>query len=561
MAAAAPATVEALVGRARRALAEGRLPDAQDAFLAALEREPRGFAALAGMTELAERAGDAEAARHYGERLVAAHPDDARAHFALGNFFARQYDFPRARACYREAVARDPAAAGVWNNLGNVEKYLGDLPESIACYDRAIACDPGNAALASSALISLYYDTSTSHADLYARHAAWAARHAARFYPQAPSWPNERDPERPLRVGYASGSFDGRVLGHFLRGVLPHHNSSRVTTFGYSSGWHADAVTDELRAALGHWRDIRSLDDDAAAAAIASDAIDILVDLDGHTPDARLAVFARKAAPVQITWLGYWNTTGLATMDWIITDPRTTPDGSPQRFSERLLHLPETRLCYAPAPYAPAVAPLPCRGRGVLTFGSFNRYDKLAPAVIDAWAEILRDAPAARLVIKNSAIGIAHARETLAGRFAERGIDTARIELRARSPHAAMLAEYGDIDLALDTFPYNGGLTTCEALWMGVPMVAIEEERMISRQTATMLRVLGLEGFVAATAEQYVELALQWSRRPEELAAVRMALRERMRASALCDGARFARDLEDALRRAWRGYCAGVDPV
>jgi predicted O-linked N-acetylglucosamine transferase (SPINDLY family) len=558
MAASAPATVEALVGGARRALAEGRLPDAQDGFLAALERDARSFAALAGMADLAERGGDAEAALHYGTRLVASHPEDARAHFALGNFFARQYDFPRARACYRDAVAREPSAAGVWNNLGNVEKYLGDLPGSIACYDRAIACDPGNASLASNALISLYYDTSTSHDDLYARHTAWAARHAARFYPKAPAWPNERDPERPLRIGYISGSLDGRVLGHFLRNVFPHHDRSRVTTYAYSCGRHPDVTTAALRATFDHWRDIQSMDDAAAAAAIASDAIDILVDLDGHTPDARLLVLARKPAPVQIAWLGYWNTTGLATMDYVVTDPHTTPEGSPQRFVERLLYLPQSRFCYAPAPYAPDVSALPCRGRGVFTFGSFNRYDKLAPPVIDRWAEILRGAEGSRLVIKNSAIGIAHARETLARRFAERGIDPARVELRARSPHAAMLAEYGDIDLGLDTFPYNGGLTTCEALWMGVPMVAIEEQRMISRQTAAMLRVIGLGEFVAATGEDYVARAVEWSLRRDELAAVRASLRERMRGSALCDGPRFARDLEDAFRRAWRDWSAGI---
>ena len=361
-----------------------------------------------------------------------------------------------------------------------------------------------------------------------------------------------------LRVGYVSGNFDGRVLGHFLRNVFPHHDRAQVTTYAYSCGRHADAMTDELRAALDHWRDIRAMDDDAAAAAIANDAIDVLVDLDGHTPDARLLIFARKPAPVQFTWLGYWNTTGLATMDCIVTDPHTTPDGSPQRFVERPLRLPASRLCYASVAYAPDVAPLPCRERGVFTFGSFNRYDKLAPAVIECWAEILDGTEGSRLVIKSSAIDIPHARETLAQRFAACGIDPARVELRGRSPHAAMLAEYADVDLALDTFPYNGGLTTCEALWMGVPMVAIEEERMISRQTAAMLHVVGLEGFVARTRGEYVELARGWPARRDELAAIRASLRSRMRACALCDGPRFARDLEDALRRAWRAWCAGI---
>jgi len=243
-------------------------------------------------------------------------------------------------------------------------------------------------------------------------------------------------------------------------------------------------------------------------------------------------------------------------VDYILTDPWTTPEGSPQRFTEELLRLPDSRFLYAPVPYAPEVAPLPGAGRDAFTFGSFNRYDKLGPELVACWAEILRRVPESRLVIKNSAIAIPHARDELSRGFASRGIAPERIELRTRSPHAAMLAEYGDIDLGLDTFPYNGGLTTCEALWMGVPMVAIEEARMISRQTSSMLRLVGLEDFIATTRDEYVALAVQWSQEREKLAAVRASLRERMRASPLCDGVRFTHNLETALRAVWRRYCA-----
>ena len=553
-AATAPVAPATLVALARQALAAGRMPDAQNAYLAALEQDPAHFDALLGMSELAERADDMEAALHYGTQLVERHRSDARAHFALGNFYTRQYDFANARRCYRNAVERDPLAAGAWNNLGNVEKYLGNLPESIACYDRSVACDPDNATLHSNALISLYYDTSTSHDALFRRHTAWAERHAARFYPTQPAWPNRRDAARPLRVGYLSCSLDGRVLGHFLRNVFAHHDRSQFSTYAYSGTRHADATTDELKRAFDQWREIRALDDDAVSAQIARDEIDVLVDLDGHTPDARLLVLARKPAPVQVTWLGYWNTTGMTTMDYVITDAYTTPDGSPQRFTERLLHLPETRLCYTPVSYAPEVAPLPSRARGNFTFGSFNRYDKLGPELIACWAQILERVPDARLVIKNSAIDVPHARAELARRFAAHGIAAGRVELRGRTPHAAMLAEYGDLDLALDTFPYNGGLTTCEALWMGVPMVAIAEERMISRQTAAMLRVVGLPQFIAENRDDYVALAVRRAQEREELASIRASLRGQMRASALCDGSRFTRDLETALRTAWRHY-------
>jgi predicted O-linked N-acetylglucosamine transferase (SPINDLY family) len=341
--------------------------------------------------------------------------------------------------------------------------------------------------------------------------------------------------------------------------VFPHHDRRQLTTYGYSGTRRADDFTTELRQSFDHWREIRTQDDDAVALQIERDGIDVLVDLDGHTPDARLLVFARKPAPIAITWLGYWNTTGMTTVDYVLTDPHTTPEGSPQRFTERLLRLPDSRFCYAPVPYAPEVAPLPSAARGVFTFGSFNRYDKLGPELVDCWAEILRRVPESRLVIKNSAIAVPHARDELSRWFAARGIALERVLLRAKSPHAAMLAEYGDIDLGLDTFPYNGGLTTCEALWMGVPMVAIEEERMISRQTSSMLRQVGGEDFIARTRDEYIELAVRWAQQRDRLAAVRRSLRERMRISPLCDGARFTRNLEAALRTVWRRWCAGME--
>jgi predicted O-linked N-acetylglucosamine transferase (SPINDLY family) len=270
-------------------------------------------------------------------------------------------------------------------------------------------------------------------------------------------------------------------------------------------------------------------------------------------------VFARKPAPIAITWLGYWNTTGMSTVDYILTDPWTTPVGSPQQFTEEPLPLPDGRLLYAPVSYAPDVSSLPSAGSAIFTFGSFNRFDKLGPELIDCWAEILHRLPESRLIIKNSAIAFPHARDELSRWFTARGIALERIELRTKSPHEVMLAEYNDIDLGLDTFPYNGGLTTCEALWMGVPIVAIEEERMISRQTSSMLRQIGCEDFIAQTHDEYVMLAVRWAKERARLAAVRAALREQMRESSLCDGVRFTRNLEAALRAVWRHYCAKDD--
>src|SRR5271155_1146678 len=553
--ASAAIPVATLVVMAGKARAAGRVEEAQNAYLAALECDPRSIEALLGMALLAEGAGDDVASLHYHTRLAQVHPKNPHALFALGNYQAKRFDFARARAHYRAALELAPDVAGLWNNLGNVEKYVGNLAESIACHDRAVAADPDNAALHSNAVVSLYYDYSTSHDELYERHVAWAARHAARFYPQHPSWPNSKEPERRLRLGYVSEGFDGRILGHFLRNVLRYHDRERFTVYAYSATRQPDGFTAELRPAFDHWREIQALTEAAVATQVREAAIDILVDLDGHTPNSRLLVFARKPAPVQITWLGYFNTTGMQTIDYILTDPNTTPSDSPQHFSEVPLRLAGSRFCYAPVPYAPAVSPSPCLERGWFTFGSFNRYDKLGPEIIACWAAILRRVPGSRLVVKNSAIAVPCARSELARRFAEHGIAAERVELRGRSPHAAMLAEYGDIDLGLDTFPYNGGLTTCEALWQGVPIVAIEEERMISRQTSALLRLIGAAPFIASNRDEYVTLAVRWAGERERLDAVRQSQRERMRMSPLCDGPRFTRNLERTFRAAWRGYC------
>lgn len=284
--------------------------------------------------------------------------------------------------------------------------------------------------------------------------------------------------------------------------------------------------------------------------------MDILVDLDGHSPTGRPRLFARKPAPVQVEWLDYFDTSGLATMDYILTDPYTTPADSPQRFSETPYRLPHTRFCYTPPEYVPPVAGPPCLTGRPFTFGSFNRQDKLNPTLLARWAEILLAAPGSRLLLKNRALEAAAVRASVLESFGKAGIGPDRLLLRGPSPHADMLAEYAEVDVALDTFPYNGGLTSCECLWMGVPIVALEAERMIGRQTAAMLRLLGLDDWVADSPADYVRLAVAKSREPAALAPLRAGLRERMAASPLCDAGRFAVDLETAYRTMWRRHCA-----
>ena len=301
-----------------------------------------------------------------------------------------------------------------------------------------------------------------------------------------------------------------------------------------------DAVTERIRARASLWRDLLTEDDEAIARRMRDDSLDVLVDLAGHTPGGRLLVLARKPAPVIATWLDYFDTTGLDAVDYLVGDPISTPPDGTQRFSEKVLRIEPCRLCYAPPDYAPEVAPPPAASNGFMTFGSFNRLSKLAPPAIALWARILDAVPGSRLLLKNAAFTDQRTRERVIASFAPYGVGNARLELRRDSPHAQMLAEYGDVDIALDPFPYNGGLTTSEALWMGVPVLALMGDSMISRQSASLLNAAGMADWIARSEEDAVRIAVRRSQDTQALADLRHGMRARLRGSPLLDAPRFA---------------------
>jgi predicted O-linked N-acetylglucosamine transferase (SPINDLY family) len=333
----------------------------------------------------------------------------------------------------------------------------------------------------------------------------------------------------------------------------------------YHAGTARDWVTAELQQAPVQWRSIAELDDAAAAQRIVADGIDVLVDLAGHAPGNRLQLFARRPAPVQVTWLDYFDTTAIATMDALVTDPVSTPPDlvsrGAQRFTERLAYLPHARLCYAPPPFAPAEAPLPAQRAGRITFGCFGRADKMLPEVIALWSLVLAAVPGSALVLKNDACDVAPVRERMLASFAAGGIDAERIVFRGPSTHAEMLAEYAAIDIALDTFPYNGGATTCDALWMGIPVITLAGETMIARQGAALLTAAGHPEWIAADPAAYVRIARDLAAGVPALSATRATLRGELARSALCDADAFARDLHAALRQEWVRWCEERAPV
>ena len=352
-------------------------------------------------------------------------------------------------------------------------------------------------------------------------------------------------------MGFVSPDLGRHPVGYFLVRVLENLDKEHLETICYSDRIVKDDLTHRLQAAATQWRDVIGMSDQQLAEQIRADRIDILFDLAGHTAHNRLLVFARKPALIQVTWAGYVGTTGLKAMDYLLADRYEVPPGAERHYRERVLRMPEGYVCYDPPIYAPPVATLPALDRGQVTLGCFNNPAKITPQVIEVWAKILRRLPGARLVLKYKGWNDRGVARRFTEMFVAHGIDPGRLELLGYSPHAELLAEYNRIDLALDPFPYNGGLTTCEALWMGVPVVTCPGETFASRHSLSHLSNVGLTETIARELDEYVELAVSLAGDLPRLAALRAGLRERMAASPLCDGKRFATNLASMLHEAW----------
>jgi predicted O-linked N-acetylglucosamine transferase (SPINDLY family) len=327
-------------------------------------------------------------------------------------------------------------------------------------------------------------------------------------------------------------------------------------TYGYSVSSARDDLTDRMIAASTAWRHARGLSDEELADQIRADRIDLLFDLGGHTADNRLLVFARKPAPIQLTWIGYVGTTGLSAIDYLVADRRHVPEGSESHYRERVIRLPDGYICYDPPTYAPAVLPPPASAQGCVTFGCFNSPAKIGPDVLAAWMMVLLGVPGSRLLLKYKGMDDPATGRLLRGFFADGGVAPERIELHGVTRHDDALATYGRVDIALDTFPYSGGLTTCEALWMGVPVVTWPGETFAGRHSLSHLSNVGLTETVARRdRSHYVEIAVGLARDLPRLAGLREELRPRMAGSPLCDGDRLARNLLASLRDPWREWC------
>ncbi len=380
-------------------------------------------------------------------------------------------------------------------------------------------------------------------------------RHAEPLTAAAAPHCNDRTGDRPLRVGYVSPHFRHHAVSFFVEPVIAAHDRQRFEVFLYANTTRSDATTQRYGQMPLAWREIAALDDDAAAQTIRDDRIDILVDLSGHLANNRLPLFARKPAPVQVTYLGYQTTTGMSAMDYRLTDPHSDPPGlTDEDYTEKLVRLPGSFFCYQAPPGTPEANELPAAASGHVTFASLNHVNKFTPELFAAWGRILRTVPNARLMVLAYTPG--ELEHKLRRIVAEQGADPAQVEVVNRRPGLAYFQFHASIDIALDTFPFNGHTTVCDALWMGVPSVMMEGDRYSSRFGGSGLVTLGLQEWIARDADEYVAIAANIAGDLPRLAELRRTLRERLAASPLCDAAGFARKLEAAYRQMWHTWCA-----
>lgn len=545
----------------------GRFGEAVACYEAAL-REPlaareQGAVCLQLGSALMEEERLEESVAAY-RRAVALCPGEAEGHRLLAMALKGQGKLEEALGCVEESLRLKPGSVEGQQSRGALLTAMGRLEESIAIARRLAEEDPGNAGLGSSLLGTLQYSPRYTQEMLGSEARVWAARHADGLLPATVVHANERSPGRRLRVGYVSPDFHGHPVGFNLLPLFKAHDRAAVEVICYAQEAHPDAVTAEFQRLADGWREMQGVSDEVMAERIRADGIDILVDLALHTAGNRLLVLARKPAPVQVTWAGYPGTTGMRAIDYRLTDPHLDPPGDAEGgwSVEEAVRL-ETFWCYDPLAHLLAVNELPVLKRGSagggegagVTFGCLNNFCKVNEGMVTLWARVMRAVPGSRLMLL---AGEGRHRSHTAALFEREGVRAERIVFEVPRPRIKYLELYHQVDIGLDTLPYNGHTTSLDSYWMGVPVVTLVGETIAGRAGLSQLSNLGLGELAGRTGEAFVEIAVGLARDTTRLAELRRTLRERMRGSPLMDGARFARRVEGAYRRMWERWCAGA---
>jgi predicted O-linked N-acetylglucosamine transferase (SPINDLY family) len=526
----------------------GERARAIEAWQEALDLEPGNAGWRRLLAAALAQSGRAEEAVANARWLIDVDPDDAADYLLLGDCLRKSGRTYEAIDAYETAVKRTPDDGAAWNNLGGALLLIGETAAAMASF-RSAEEITGDPAIGSNALLAMQYDGSVSPEQVALEHRKWAERH----WPDRPSLGCICPPAASgrLRVGYVSGDFREHSAAFLIEPVLAAHDRAAVEVFLYSTVGSEDAGTRRIRALDVHWREVAGLTDDAACQAIRDDGIDVLIDLSGHTSGNRLGIFAQRPVAIQATYCGYPGTTGMAQIDYRITDAWCDPPGTTEHLhSERLIRLEEGFICYRPPEYAPEVGAAPVLRNGYVTFGCLAGRQKVSDEMLRLWAQVLRAVPDSVLVLKWKGSIERRAQEHVFGVFAEMGVDAERICLLGHSQRPEHILVHNEIDILLDTYPYHGTIGTLEALWMGVPVITLAGRTHVSRVGVSLLARAGLDDWITATPEEYAERAIRAAKEVSLLDGIRTGLRRKLESSSLIDATRIARRIEAAFRQA-----------
>jgi protein O-GlcNAc transferase len=545
------------LGETYRAI--GRLDEAAASHRRALELKPDYPDAHYNLGITLRDRGQLDESIAAYRRALQLKPNYPEAHNNLGTVLTDRGDLDEAIASYRRALQLKPDYPEAHNNLGTGLKDRGELDEAIAAYQRALQIEPSEASTHSNLIFALHLHPNQDKKAIFEEHQRWNRRFSDPQRQFVLPHANDRHWERRLRIGYVSPDFRDHAVGHFVLPLLENHDRERFEVFCYSGVPRPDSMTERFRALAAGWRNTIGVPDARLTEMIREDGVDILVDLTMHTAGNRLTMFARQPAPVQVAWLGYPGSTGLPGIGYRLTDARLEPPGEESAWSaEERIRLTDSWCCYRPAADSPEVNALPALSAERVIFGSLNNFAKVNEGVLARWARVLEAVQGSRLVMRCPE---GQARKRVMGFFGARGIGMERLELVGYMSRWEYLKLYHRIDLALDPFPYNGTTTTCEALWMGTPVLTLPGAMPASRAGLSLLSSIGLEELVTYSEMNYLRLAADLAGNLPRLADLRASLRRRMQASPLMDAPRFARNVETAYRSMWERWRSGQSPI
>jgi predicted O-linked N-acetylglucosamine transferase (SPINDLY family) len=532
----------------------GDLPAALQNYRQAVTVDPNCAEAFGNLGATLVQTGDKPGGIQMMLRAVAINPNLFNVHCNLARAYMAGGPLDNAVQHCQRALQINNRSASAIDLMANLLGLAGMVPQCIQARQQALQLKPDDSAIFSNLLLSVHYIDDLSPRSVFDEHRNWARRYTPGMNPPVPNDPPYSS-DRKLRIGYLSPNFNAHSVAYFFEPVLAAHDRSTLEIYCYSNGRVTDDTTARIRQLADGWRDIAGHRDAQALSILRNDKLDILIDLAGHTSDNRLPLFDHRPAPIQMTWLGYPATTGMSAMDYRITDEITDPHGLADTVhTERLLRIPGGSWAFR-APASPEIGPTPALANGFITFGSFNNLPKVTPRVLESWARILQTLPDSRLVLKATGLGFALGREYVQGTLAKLGITPNRIELlNWVSSSTAHLQLYNRIDIALDTFPYNGTTTTCEALWMGVPVVTYTGTSHVSRVGTALLTHAGCPQWIARDVEGYESIALKLAGDLPGLSQIRQTLRQQMQSSELCDAKRLARELEKVYVEAAKSF-------